>query len=96
MCCGSRSITESGVVEGWLISTTDSAHEPATKELFARFKSRQETYNTRLKFFGLLDWTFRHGKNGLTEKMKLHKTCFDAVSVLVAYDMENGHPLFEV
>ena len=79
-----------------LISTTDSAHVGETKELFARFKSRQETYNTRLKFFGVLAQTFRHGKNGLTEKMKLHQTCFDAVCVLVAYDMENGHGLFEV
>ena len=78
-----------------LISTTDSAHDPATKELFARFKSRQETYNTRLKFFAVLGQIFCHGKNGLPNKMKLHQTCFDAVCVLVAYDVENGHPLFE-
>ena len=79
-----------------LISSTDSAHSKKTKEIFARFKSRQETYNARLKFFGVLGQIFRHGKNGLTEKMKLHQLCFDTVYVMVAYDMENGHGLFEV
>ena len=79
-----------------LVSTTDDAHGKDTKELFARFKSRQETYNARLKSFGVLSQKFRHGKNGLQSKLDLHQTCFDSITVLVAYDMENGHPLFEV
>ena len=78
------------------ISITDSTHVRETKELFTRLKSQQETYSTRLKFLGVLDQKFHHGKNGLPEKMKLLQTCFDAVCVLVAYDRKTGHALFEV
>ena len=77
------------------ISTAKEEHQATTKEFFARAKSRQETLHTRLKFFKSLDGRFRHGK-GSKEKMKHHKTCFEAVLVLVQYDLENGHPLFQV
>ena len=65
------------------------------REFFARAKSRQETLHSRLKFFKILDGRFRHRK-GSEEKMKYHKTCFEAVLILVQYDLENGHPLFEI
>lgn len=77
------------------VSTSIAEHEGEVKEFFARAKSRQETVNTRLKFFEVIGGRFRHGK-GAKDKLKLHQMCFDAVSVLVQYDMENGHPLFEI
>ena len=55
----------------------------------------QETLHTRLKFFKILEGRFRH-KKGSEEKMKSHKTCFEAVLVLVQYDLENGHPPYEI
>ena len=77
------------------ISVTSREHDDVTKNFFARAKSRQETFNSRLKFFGVLGGCFRHGKQP-NNKMELHKLCFEAVCVLVQYDMENGHPLFAV
>jgi hypothetical protein len=63
-----------------------------SKEL-AHFKSRarcrHETLNGRLKNFKCLQDTFRHG-------MENHKTCFEAVCVIVQYQMDNGYPIFSV
>ena len=41
------------------------------------------------KDFGILRQRFRHG-------YELHKMVLLAVAVIVQYDMENGHPLFDV
>ncbi len=77
------------------ISVTVDEHSAEVKEFFARAKSRQETINTRLKFFNVLGDRFCHGK-GTENKLRVHQTCFGAVYVLVQYDMENGHPLIEI
>jgi len=93
---GKKLIGDSGYTgEPEKISTTMKEHDAHVKEFFARAKSRHETFNTRLKFFGVLSGRFRHGK-GADDKLKQHKTCFEAVCVLVQYDMENGHPLMEI
>lgn len=77
------------------ISTTMEDHTPEVKEFFARAKSRHETFNTRLKFFGILSGRFRHGK-GEDDKKKLHKMCFEAACVLVQYSIELENPLMEI
>jgi len=77
------------------VSTTNAAHDPATKELFARMKSMQETLFKRLKDFKVLRGPFRHGQ-GTKDKLEKIKLCFEACLVLVQYDIENGHPLFQV
>jgi hypothetical protein len=77
------------------ISASVDEHSAEVKEFFARAKSRQETINTRLKFFNVLGDRFRHGK-GAENGLRVHQTCFEAVCVLVQYDMENGHPLMEI
>jgi hypothetical protein len=63
-----------------------------SKEL-AHFKSRarcrHETLNGRLKNFKCLQDTFRHG-------MDNHKTCFEAVCVIVQYQMDNGYPFSNI
>lgn len=63
-----------------------------SKEL-RRFKSRarcrHETLNGRLENFAILQHTFRHG-------MKCHKVAFEAVAVIIQYQMDNGSPIFDV
>ena len=77
------------------VTTTKDAHGKTTKNLFARMKSLQETTFKRLKDFKVLRESFRHG-SGTLDKLKKHKIAMEATAVLVEYDIENGHPLFEV
>ena len=77
------------------VSITKDAHDPATKKLFARMKSLQETCFKRFKDFKVLRGSFRHGK-GTADKLGKMKLSFDACVVLVQYDLENGHGLFQV
>jgi hypothetical protein len=76
------------------ISTTADMHSAEVKEFFARAKSWQETINTRLKSFNMLSCRFCHGK-GVKNKLRLHRTCFEAVCILVQYDFAN-HELMEM
>jgi hypothetical protein len=76
------------------VSITKDAHNRATKALFARMKSMMETCFGRLKSFRILRETFRHG-TGTADKLNKVKMVFEAAAVLVQYDCENGHPLFE-
>jgi hypothetical protein len=64
------------------VSTTNDAHDPATKEFFARMKSMQETVLKRLKDFKVLWGPFRHGQ-GTKDKLEKIKLCFEACLVLV-------------
>ena len=48
-----------------------------------------ETFNGRLKFFDVLSAPFRHGFNK-------HKHVFEAVVVIVQYQMDNGSPIYAV
>jgi len=77
------------------VTTTNNQHNRKTKEMFARMKSFQETVFNRMKNFTVCSGTFRHG-SGTDDKKKKHKMVAEAVAVLVEYDIENGHPLFEV
>jgi hypothetical protein len=65
-----------------------------------RSQARHETFNARLKGFKILSTRFRHSHNGRKEQGVTchdnHKAVFEAVCVLLQYDMENGHPLFAV
>lgn len=54
-----------------------------------RVRARHENFNARLKSFNILSECFRHG-------LDRHKSVFEAVCVICQYDMENGHPLFDV
>jgi hypothetical protein len=53
----------------------------------SRARLRHETFNGRLKFFNVLSDTFRHGFDN-------HRFVFEAVVVIVQYQMENGSPIF--
>ena len=76
------------------LSTSVDEHSDKVKEFFARSKSRQETINTRLKSFNVLSGRFRHGK-GVENKLEAHQRVFEAVCVLVQYDLK-FHPLMEI
>jgi hypothetical protein len=68
-------------------------HTPEANNFQSRARLRHETFNGRLKFFGSLNQTFRHGQGHLFEK---HKLVLEAVAVTVQYQLDNGSPLFEV
>jgi hypothetical protein len=72
--------------------TTSVPNSHDSKEL-GKFKSRararHETFNGRIKNFLCLDVRFRHG-------VKNHRSVFEAICVIVQYQLENGSPLFEV
>jgi hypothetical protein len=57
------------------------------------FKSRvccqHKTLNGRLSNFKILQDTFRHG-------MKCHGIAFEAVAIIVQYQMDNGAQIFDV
>lgn len=77
------------------VTTTKESHDPNTKALFKRLKSLLETRNGRLKNFKVVRESFRHGR-GTDNKLGKIKIAFEACAVLVEYDIENGHSLFEV
>ena len=77
------------------VTTTNDSHSKATKELFARMKSLQETVFKRIKDFKILSQTFRHG-SGTENRLEMIKVAFEAVAVLVEYDIEYEKSLFEV
>ena len=92
---GKKLIGDSGYKgEPSKLSTTVDEHSDKVKEFFARAKSRQETINTRLKSFNVLSGRFRHGK-GAENKLEAHQRVFEAVCVLVQYDLK-FHPLMEI
>lgn len=75
---------------GMQVLATPNLMDP--KEL-CRFKSRarlrHETFNSRLKCYKCLSEKFRHG-------IDKHKIAFEAVCVIVQYQMDNGSELYAV
>jgi hypothetical protein len=86
---GKKVIADQGYPDEPQCSIRNPFDTPEVKLLKKRAKARHETFNGRLKFFSILEVRFRHG-------VRKHKAVFEAVCVLVQYELENGHPLFEV
>ena len=81
---------QTGVPEERAKLSLPSSYDPKELNNFkSRARLRQETFNGRLKKFNILSETFRHG-------FEKHKFVFDAVIVIVQYQMDNGSPLFAV
>ena len=57
------------------------------KKYKSRVRCRLETFNGRIKNFGLLANRFRG-------KEENHKHAFEAICVMVQYQMDNGSPIF--
>jgi DDE superfamily endonuclease len=68
---------------------TPNEHDTINTAKFkGRARARHETYNKRIKDYQIIRQQFR---NNLIK----HKTAFEAVCILVQYDIEHGNPLFE-
>jgi hypothetical protein len=82
------------------LRTPNERDTEAAKTFKKRSQARHETFNSRLKSFNILSTRFRHSHSGRNKEgitcHDNHKTVFEAVCVLLQYDMENGHPLFAV
>jgi len=86
---GKKVLGDSALRSSKKASTRKTGNSHKMKHFRSRAQGRQETLFKRFKTFGILEQRFRHG-------YELHKMVLDAVAVIVQYDMENGHPLFDV
>ncbi|KAL3796459.1 hypothetical protein HJC23_004256 [Cyclotella cryptica] len=98
---GKRVIGDSGYLgEPDRVSTILGGHAPEIQELFASLKSRQETLfhgYKALKIFGGKSFCHKGRQGGGSkERVRVHELVFDAVPVLMPYNMKNGSPLFDV
>ena len=71
------------------LCTPNDQDYPLVKGFKRRVRARQECYNARIKEFRILSDRFRHD-------LSKHKMVFEAVCVIVQYDIDNERPLFEV
>jgi hypothetical protein len=86
---GKRVVGDKGYKDELQISTRNPLDTPAIKALKKRAKARHEMFNGRIKSFKILDECFCHG-------VAKHKMVFMAVCIFAQYDIENGHPMFDV
>ena len=81
-----------------LISTKNDLDPREVAEFKERVLARHESFNSRLKNFQCLVSKFRHSIETNSDdiaKAVNHKAVFEAVCVLVMYEIGNGHPLFD-
>lgn len=88
---GKRAIADKGYRGEIGKTSTPNTHDQKDLAKFkSRARARHESFNgRRIKNCACLDVRFRHG-------VKKHQTVFEAVCVIVQYQLENGSPLFEV
>lgn len=86
---GKKVLADSGLKGSEKASTRMPGNSHKMKHFRSRAQGRQETLFFRFKVFSILRERFRHSYS-------LHKMVLDDVAVIVQYDMENGHPLFDV
>lgn len=75
------------------VSTRNTFDAPEVKCFKRRVKARHETVNSRLKAFAILNQRFRTTGNSRLTK---HKAAFEACSVIIQFELDNGSPLFKV
>jgi hypothetical protein len=75
--------------EEGVVATPNIHDSLETSNFKKRARARHETFNKRIKNFKIIAGPFRHS-------LDRHSVAFEAVCVLVQYDIENGHPLFEI
>ena len=72
-----------------MIAIPDSMDSEELYNFKIRARQRHETFNGRIKHFRCLSDTFHHS-------FEQHKVAFEAVCVIVQYQMDNGAKLFAV
>ena len=94
---GKKAVGDSGYTgEPEKVVPSRAQHSSQLRKFLGRAKNRQETFHGRLKSFNVLGERFRNNGRSTQEKLDLHKTCVEAVCVIVQYDLENGSPLFDI
>ena len=84
-----RLVADGGYTGEAHLLTPNQYDNQALKGFKSRARARHETFNSRIKVFKALAVPFRH-------KLDRHKCTFEAVCVLVQYQLENGSPLFDI
>ena len=88
---GKKGIGDSGYRgEPTKISFHRPKHSKDMTNFINRARARHENFNARIKNYNILSNCFRSN-----EKAK-HQMAFEAVCILIQYDMENGRPLMEM
>lgn len=67
----------------------NSHNRPLARKFSARARARQESHYGRIDNFKCMKETWRHG-------VDLHCVTFEAINVILQYQYDNGHPLFDV
>jgi hypothetical protein len=75
--------------EQGLFAMPDNMDSKELKKFKTRSRLRHENFNFRIKAFGILQHKFRHG-------FEKHGFAFEAVVVIVQYQMDNGSPIYKV
>ena len=82
-------VADGGYEDATFLCLPNSLDSDDLKKFKSKARCRHESLNGRLHNFKILQDKFRHG-------MDCHKIAFEAVAVIVQYQMDNGAPLFEV
>lgn len=87
---GKKGIADLGYRGEKELLSVPNSHDPEELRKFkSRARARQESFNGRITFFNVIGHVFRH------KEVEKHEKCFKAVCVIVQYQMENGHPIFD-
>jgi hypothetical protein len=89
LCLADRGYKTNEPDEGYLFTLPNEFDSKELNNFKSRGRLRHETFNARLKSFKCLSDTFRHG-------FDKHRFVFEAVVVIVQYQMDNGSPIFSV
>jgi DDE superfamily endonuclease len=92
---GKKIIADQGYLAESTLSTRNSLDTDAVKKLKNRAKARHEVFNGLLKNFAIVSTRFRTTKGSENEILEKHKTVFEGCAVLVVYEVEDSHPLFQ-
>jgi len=84
-----RVIADKGYQGEPQISRQNPNDTQEVKEFKKRARARHESFDGCIKKYKILEEQFCHG-------IAKHKAVFEAVCVIVQYQMENGHPMFDV
>jgi hypothetical protein len=97
---GKYATADRGYLGEPMLRTPNPCDTQLARDFKKRSQARHETFNSRLKSFKILSTRFRHSHNPRKSQPVTchdkHKAAFEAVCVVLQYDMENGHPLFAV
>lgn len=86
---GKKGIADRGYdAERGVLSVPNSQDPEELRRFKSRARARQESFNARIKMFSCLRDRFRH------KEIVKQQWCFEAVCVIVQYQMELGEPVF--